>query len=470
MAVDLNNLATRLAQMKLVTAEQEAELKNKTLDAKDTAALGAALDGVTAQTPGGAALMKELVAAQGQVVGGQGGQFGQDAMDLGRAVRDRLQSMLGLEPPKVDPKTTPAPKPELTNELNANVQSARLAGPAVVAGAVAATKPKTVDAAAPVAGKDVYKAGPSIEQLAGGAPLQRGMSGPGVRWLQEQLNAQGAQPPLQLDGKMGPLTEAALKGYQTSRGCSDAPGVFGATTRTAFDNDSAVDPVAWKEMQTTAVREGRTSLGKRDQVSDSDLTATAREDFKPVAGGVHNGVVAMSQGDYNTPIGNSGKTIRQVGCKITAFAMAATAITGKTDLNPATAMSRIAQRNGFVGASMHDGTGAAALGMRVESRIGTHNASPAKMTASLDRALQSGRPVVVGVDYRAGSGGTAFGTGVDHWVTITGKNADGSYSAVDPAGGRSITLRPGADGLLGGNSAHGSKHYVAKEMILLAPA
>lgn len=42
-------------------------------------------------------------------------------------------------------------------------------------------------------------------------PLRRGHSGPRVLELQQQLNALGASPPLVLDGKLGPKTEAAMK-------------------------------------------------------------------------------------------------------------------------------------------------------------------------------------------------------------------------------------------------------------------
>ncbi|RYZ44681.1 MAG: hypothetical protein EOO72_05650, partial [Myxococcaceae bacterium] len=51
----------------------------------------------------------------------------------------------------------------------------------------------------------------------------------------------------------------------------------------------------------------------------------------------------------------------------------------------------------------------------------------------LDQHLAKGKPVVIGVD-RTGDGKT------DHWMTVTGKNADGSYRVNDPAGGKTITM------------------------------
>jgi lysozyme family protein len=47
--------------------------------------------------------------------------------------------------------------------------------------------------------------------------------------------------------------------------------------------------------------------------------------------------------------------------------------------------------------------------------------------------LGKGKPVVIGVD-RTGDSRT------DHWMTVTGKNADGSYRVNDPAGGKTITM------------------------------
>jgi hypothetical protein len=155
---------------------------------------------------------------------------------------------------------------------------------------------------------------------------------------------------------------------------------------------------------------------------------------------------------------------------MTSFAMASTMITGNTNMNPALANDLIKRNGGFSGAALSTGPAANALGMKVTGRIGTHNTSSSHMQKQLDASITAGRPVVIGVDYRAGSNGTSNGTGVDHWCTVTGKNADGSYTAIDPAGGKPFTLRPGPDGLLAGTSPYGNKHYVCKEMVLLDKA
>jgi hypothetical protein len=83
------------------------------------------------------------------------------------------------------------------------------------------------------------------------------------------------------------------------------------------------------------------------------------------------------------------------------------------------------------------------------------------MQSRLDQSLAAGNPVVAGVDYHGGSSSAV--SNADHFITITGKNPDGSYNAADPAGGKNITLRVGADGMLHG----GAKGYTVSEMTFL---
>jgi hypothetical protein len=60
-----------------------------------------------------------------------------------------------------------------------------------------------------------YKKEPSVEDITSGkATLRRGHTGPQVLELQKRLNAEGANPPLVEDGRLGPKTEAALRTYQ----------------------------------------------------------------------------------------------------------------------------------------------------------------------------------------------------------------------------------------------------------------
>jgi peptidoglycan hydrolase-like protein with peptidoglycan-binding domain len=87
-------------------------------------------------------------------------------------------------------------------------------------------------------GPDAYKlASPSLAQVRQGeGVMQRGMGGTDVREMQRMLNAQGANPPLALDGKFGPKTEAALKSFQRANGIQPT-GVLGRQTLGAFDTN-----------------------------------------------------------------------------------------------------------------------------------------------------------------------------------------------------------------------------------------
>ena len=79
---------------------------------------------------------------------------------------------------------------------------------------------------------------PSMDSIrqAQGATMHRGMSGPEVMDLQRQLNAQGANPPLAVDGKFGPKTEATLKAFQSANGVQQT-GVLGPQTLGTLDTN-----------------------------------------------------------------------------------------------------------------------------------------------------------------------------------------------------------------------------------------
>lgn len=62
------------------------------------------------------------------------------------------------------------------------------------------------------------------------ANLARGSRGDDVKELQRQLNAAGAQPPLEVDGKFGPLTDGALRNFQHQAGIR-VDGIYGPESR-----------------------------------------------------------------------------------------------------------------------------------------------------------------------------------------------------------------------------------------------
>lgn len=61
--------------------------------------------------------------------------------------------------------------------------------------------------------------------------LRKGSKGEDVKWLQQQLNAEGAG--LAIDGSYGPVTEAAVKAYQLRHGLV-VDGITGPATRKAL--------------------------------------------------------------------------------------------------------------------------------------------------------------------------------------------------------------------------------------------
>jgi hypothetical protein len=64
----------------------------------------------------------------------------------------------------------------------------------------------------------------------GDTTMRRGSRGDNVRALQTMLNARGANPPLAVDGRFGPLTDAAVRNHQRQNG-QRADGVVGPRTR-----------------------------------------------------------------------------------------------------------------------------------------------------------------------------------------------------------------------------------------------
>ncbi|HEX5201339.1 MAG TPA: peptidoglycan-binding domain-containing protein, partial [Actinoplanes sp.] len=76
-----------------------------------------------------------------------------------------------------------------------------------------------------------------------GAPLAAGAHGEGVRDAQIKLSrVQASALPLTEDGRFGPLTEAAVRTFQTSVGIARPTGVLDAATRTRLDAAFAALP------------------------------------------------------------------------------------------------------------------------------------------------------------------------------------------------------------------------------------
>ncbi len=165
-------------------------------------------------------------------------------------------------------------------------------------------------------------------------------------------------------------------------------------------------------------------------------------------------VVPMRQGDYRERLGEGGNSIASHGCFLTSLAMAASV--RDPSMNPSQANARVRAGGGFSGGAIQDDEAARALGMEKLGRTSSYRLS------SLDQHLEEDGPVVAGVDYKDGHS-SAY-SDADHFITLTGKSGPGSYTAIDPASGREITLRAGADGRL-----HSGKYTMTEAMYLRVP-
>jgi hypothetical protein len=214
-----------------------------------------------------------------------------------------------------------------------------------------------------------------------------------------------------------------------------------------------------------AIREGRTTQGPRGtRPTEPRVQGAIQESWTPRTQQPNRlGVVPMSQLDYNQQLGNGDRTIRRSGCFLTAMTMAASRITQDTSLNPAVANDRIRAAGGFSGSNLRADRAANALGMTMTDRRAINGSNRADLMRRLDASLDGGRPVVAGVNHTDGRSSSGVSS-ADHFITITGRNADGSYAAIDPAGGREITLRLGSDGRLQGRSPSGSRSYSVAEL------
>jgi LysM repeat protein len=128
-------------------------------------------------------------------------------------------------------------------------------------------------------------------------------------------------------------------------------------------------------------------------------------------------------------LGRGSNTIGSAGCAISACAMAVSKLSGKT-ITPEEMDRYLDKNGGYVGDNVAWGKTAEAANSNPPITASRHRDYS---VSSIDKQLAAGRPVVIGVDYKNGKG-------TDHWMTVTGKNADGTYNVNDPAGGRTIRM------------------------------
>jgi LysM repeat protein len=244
--------------------------------------------------------------------------------------------------------------------------------------------------------------------------LKRGSRGENVKQLQNALVKLGFMTSAQMKtgpGIFGPATEAALKKFQASRGVPNT-GYYGTLSRAALQKALSGAPApkaaASKPAASKPASSGSTSVSGVPLYSQSDSRWGGRR------------------------LGSSS-SISAAGCAMTSVAMAISKISGKP-IDPGQLDQYLDTHRGYYGNALVWGTAAAARGLKA-SKSGWS-------LSTIDANLKAGKPVVIGVDYKAGSGGGANGT--DHWICVVAKKTDSQgrvyYVCHDPAGGKVVNL------------------------------
>ncbi|OJT19509.1 hypothetical protein BO221_34590 [Archangium sp. Cb G35] len=140
----------------------------------------------------------------------------------------------------------------------------------------------------------------------------------------------------------------------------------------------------------------------------------------------------------------TGSSISAAGCAMTSTAMALSKISGKV-INPGELDAYLDKNGGYSGNGLIWGQAAKMAGMGASK--------PGWSMENINKQIDAGRPVVIGVDYKAGSNGGANGT--DHWVAVTRREGN-TYFANDPATGKEISLKLQGGKLVGGPSNYKS--------------
>jgi len=163
-----------------------------------------------------------------------------------------------------------------------------------------------------------------------------------------------------------------------------------------------------------------------------------------------DGTPMYRQGDseWGSRTLGSSSSLAAAGCAMTATSMAVSKITGKA-INPGQMDAWLDKNGGYSGNGLIWGKAASMGGLGASKQAWNLD--------TINKQVDAGRPVVIGVDYKAGSNGGSNGT--DHWITVTGRGKEGGkdvYYANDPATGKQITLKPEGNRLVGGPKSYKS--------------
>ncbi|MBL8957882.1 MAG: LysM peptidoglycan-binding domain-containing protein, partial [Myxococcaceae bacterium] len=211
--------------------------------------------------------------------------------------------------------------------------------------------------------------------------------------------------------------------------------------------NSPNDPNAWR----TPTPMGEVNDERRAGVAAGPITA-ANGRQHPTS---FDGTPMYRQGDpeWGARALGTGSSISRAGCAMTATAMAISKISGQP-ITPGELDQYLDTHRGYSGNALRWDVAASARGLGVER--------PAWNLDTINRQLDQNRPVVIGIDNRAGSNGGANGT--DHWVTVTRRERDAqgnsTYFANDPATGREIRLREQGGRLVGDNNYRSSGQLI----------
>ncbi len=174
--------------------------------------------------------------------------------------------------------------------------------------------------------------------------------------------------------------------------------------------------------------------GKYDAQSRDMLAQALRGKKPPPPDMLGHDVPLYRQGDprWGGRILGDDSTISSAGCALTSTAMVLSKLSGRK-IDPGELDRYLDRNHGYAGDAIEWSTAA--------RMIGGSAAAPGWSFGTVDANLKAGRPVVIGIDHKPGSGGGSNGT--DHWITLVGKVQEHGktfYIANDPLTGTRIRL------------------------------
>jgi peptidoglycan hydrolase-like protein with peptidoglycan-binding domain len=251
-----------------------------------------------------------------------------------------------------------------------------------------------------------------------------------IMWVQRSLNSL-LRLSLAVDGISGPMTRSAVRQFQSQRRLA-VDGVVGPQTEAALIAAGAGRPPA----------PGAPAAGP----APAPMPGGSGRVFPTSA----DGTPLFRQGDPEWGERTLGRenSIGEEGCAITSMAMAISKIARRI-VTPGDVDQWIDTHGGYGGSggdSIRDWNVIAQIAGLGAQRLDGLN------LGAINAQLDSGRPVVVGVD-KNNNGST------DHWIALTRRGTEGGspvYYANDPAPGTSIKLRLQGTQLVGISNSYRS--------------